>query len=87
MGEISVYPQNMVRDVTYSTAQVAQKIGVHKLTLLRWLYAGRIPEPRHAQAGNLDLRIWSAEDLARARKFKSANYRVARVKGRGRPKK
>ena len=70
---------------TYSTAQVASKIGVHKLTLLRWLYAGKLPEPRRASAGGVDARVWSESDLARARKFREQNYRKG--KGRGRKKK
>lgn len=73
--------------VTYSTAEIARKLGIHKLTLLRWLYSGLLPEPRHAKVGRLHLRVWTPKDLARARKFKAGNYRIATVKGRGRPKK
>jgi hypothetical protein len=69
----------------YSTVQVARMIGVHKLTLLRWLYAHRLPEPRHSKKGGQDVRIWSDQDLARAQKFKGLNY--CKGKGRGRKKK
>jgi predicted site-specific integrase-resolvase len=70
--------------ITYSTGEVARKIGVAKMTLLRWLYAGRLEEPRHANAGGQDVRVWSAGDLARAKKFKTTNYRKAAAPGRGR---
>ncbi|MCU1286383.1 MAG: hypothetical protein JWO13_2733 [Acidobacteriales bacterium] len=69
--------------VAYSTAQVAKKIGVVKKTLLRWLEAGKLPEPKRHENGGQSIRLWTDRDLERARRFKEANYR----KGRGRPKK
>jgi predicted site-specific integrase-resolvase len=63
----------------YSTAVIAKLVGVSKNTLLRWLYAGKIPEPRHRTDGGQDIRIWSERDLARVRRHKEANY----WKGRG----
>jgi predicted site-specific integrase-resolvase len=65
---------------TYSTAQVAKGVGVSKLTLTRWLLAGRLKEPRRVKQGGVEIRIWTSRDLERVRKFKQANYR----KGRGR---
>lgn len=67
---------------TYSTAQVARMIGVHKQTLLRWLYAGSIPEPKRYSSSGVDFRIWTDRDVERIRRYKGANYR----KGRGRKK-
>jgi hypothetical protein len=69
----------------YSTAVVARMIGVHKVTLVRWLLAGRLAEPRRSSFGGQVLRLWSERDLARAKAFKDANYRLATVKGRGVP--
>ena len=57
--------------------------GVHKATLLRWLYSRSIPEPKRRTNGGQDVRIWTARDLERVRKWKAAHYR----KGRGRKKK
>ena len=37
--------------ITYSTAEAASKIGVHRDTLLRWLRQRRIPEPRRDHHG------------------------------------
>ena len=63
----------------YSTAEVAKLVGISKNTLLRWLYAGKISEPRHQRNGGQDVRIWGVHDLSRVRRFKDANY----WKGRG----
>ena len=68
---------------TYSTGQIAKLAGVHKQTLLRWLYAGAIAEPQRRKGGGQDLRIWTPADLARVRRHKAERYR----KGRGRKKK
>lgn len=60
----------------HSTAEVAKAIGVRKKTLLRWLWAGRIDEPKQAvNMGHVDARVWSAADLERARRFKEGHYR------------
>jgi len=67
---------------TWSTTEVARIVEVHKATLLRWLYAGSIPEPKRYRNGGVDFRIWTERDVERVRKFKAANYR----KGRGRKK-
>jgi hypothetical protein len=55
-------------------------IGVNKATLLRWLYAGRVREPKHVTYAGQDLRMWTESDLKRAKTYKDENYR----KGRGR---
>ncbi len=68
---------------TYSTAKVARLVGVSKQTLLRWLWGGKVPEPKHQRNGGQDVRIWTDRDLGKVRKYKEANYR----KGRGRKKK
>jgi DNA-binding transcriptional MerR regulator len=67
---------------TWSTTEVARIVEVHKATLLRWLYAGSIPEPKRYRNSGVDFRIWTERDVERVRKFKAANYR----KGRGRKK-
>lgn len=66
----------------YSTAQVAKKIGVDKKTLLRWLYAGKVAEPKIVKTPTSNIRVWTEGDLARVSRFKKQNYR----KGRGRKK-
>lgn len=66
----------------YSTVEVARIIGVNKTTLLRWLYASRLAEPKHVTYAGQDLRMWTEDDLKRAKRHKEQNYR----KGRGRKK-
>lgn len=66
----------------YSTAKVAADVKVSKLTLVRWLMAGKIKEPRRVNQGGQEVRIWTDRDVERVRKYKEAHYR----KGRGRKK-
>ncbi len=66
----------------YSTAEVARIVGVDKSTLLRWLYAHRVPEPKHVTYAGQVLRMWTEDDLKGVERYKEQNYR----KGRGRKK-
>lgn len=60
---------------SYSTAEVARALNVDKSTLLRWLYAGKLPEPKHETFGGVESRVWSAADLERAKVFREQRYR------------
>ncbi len=64
---------------SYSTGTVAQVVGVHKRTLLRWLYAAKIQEPKRRRNGGVDARLWNDRDVKMARRYKEQFYR----KGRG----
>ena len=66
-----------------STVEVARVIGIHKQTLLNWLYAGKVQEPKRQAVGGQVVRIWTQSDVEQIRKYKEQNYR----KGRGRKKK
>jgi predicted site-specific integrase-resolvase len=59
----------------YTTAQVANAIGVSKNTLLKWLYAGVLREPKRARVAGVRWRIWSESDVERARKLKGTMKR------------
>jgi ABC-type cobalamin transport system ATPase subunit len=48
---------------------------VDKSTLLRWLYAGKLAEPKSEVFAGVSSRVWSAADLARAKAFKEQKYR------------
>ena len=61
--------------VSYSTAEVAAEIGVSKNTILRWLYAGKLAEPKRETFGGVENRIWTPADLKRARAYREQNYR------------
>ena len=65
---------------SYSTIQVARTVGIGRMTLLRWLRDGKIPEPRRISNGGLNARVWTDRDVEQVRKYKQENYR----KGRGR---
>ena len=65
---------------TYSTSQITQLVGISRMTLLRWLRAGKIREPRRISDGGIEARLWSDRDVERVRKYKAGHYR----KGRGR---
>jgi DNA-binding transcriptional MerR regulator len=67
---------------TYSTIQVARMLGIHKVTLQRWLLSGKVSEPRRVRNGGVNARIWADRDVERIRKYKAAHY----CKGRGRKK-
>lgn len=60
----------------FSTLEVAKAVGISKMTLLRWLYAGEIAEPAYKiRIGNIDNRLWSQSELDAVRLYKEANYR------------
>lgn len=56
----------------YSTAEVAKLVGVHKNTLLRWLYAKEIPEPQ--MAIGKETRVWTEEELEKVKRYKEKHY-------------
>jgi hypothetical protein len=62
-----------------STQQAADKIGISKRQLLRWLYAGRIPEVRREQVGGVEARVWTRSDVRRAA-IKASKFRNAPAK-------
>lgn len=52
----------------YSTREVAEKVGVSKETILRWLRTGKVPEPDRDRNG---WRIFSDEDVKEALRYKN----------------
>lgn len=61
--------------VLYSTAQVAEKAGVHRDTLLRWLRDGKVPEPKR------DVRGWRVFTEVEAVAIANRLYAEARADG------
>jgi hypothetical protein len=76
------YDTGSIAMKNYSTARVAAEVGVSKLTLVRWLLAGKIKEPRRVNQGGQEIRVWTDRDVERVREYKADHYR----KGRGRKK-
>jgi excisionase family DNA binding protein len=62
----------------YSTGQVAKAIGVSKKTVLRWLENRELPEPNTLALGRISYRVWSKEDLNRAKQYRESHYRQKR---------
>jgi len=65
-----------------STPDVARQVGIHPITLERWLASGKVWPEKTVQIGNRTIRLWTSRDVKRLLKFKAASYR----KGRGRKK-
>jgi predicted site-specific integrase-resolvase len=67
--------------MTYSTQQTAKRVGIHWVTLYRWLAAKKIrPSVAIPIDGAKTLWRWTDKDMAKLEKLKKATYR----KGRGR---
>lgn len=54
-----------------TTAQVAEELGISERTLLRWLYAGEIAEPRRVGT----IRLWTKAEVRIVKAYKEANFR------------
>jgi excisionase family DNA binding protein len=57
-----------------STKEVAQKVGIGRNTLERWLSSGKLRAPRPLQVGKGNYRYWADADVQRVRKYKLKNY-------------
>jgi excisionase family DNA binding protein len=58
----------------YSTAQVAEILGIGTDTLHRWLKERKVPAPKLSFVGGIKVRLWSVAELDAARKYKAENY-------------
>jgi excisionase family DNA binding protein len=67
----------------FTTAEVAEKIGIHLVTLQRWIKAGKVRAPAATLIGAVGYRLWSADDIEKVKAVKQATYH----KGGGRKKK
>jgi excisionase family DNA binding protein len=52
----------------HTTNEAAGKLGVHRVTLQRWIAGGRITAPEVQEVGVLRFRLWMAADIERVRK-------------------
>jgi len=53
----------------YSTRDVAKKLGMHYITLQRYISSGKIPVPKIIKIGGSSVRAWSEKDVERVRKI------------------
>lgn len=65
-----------------STAEIARAIGLHPVTLERWIASGNFKVSKTIKIGTRVYRVWTEKDIKRLRAFKEKHYR----KGRGRKK-
>ena len=63
-----------------TTTEAAKKVGIHPVTLQRWIAAKKVRAPKPTLIGAVGYRLWAAKDVASLRKMKLAIHR----KGRGR---
>jgi len=63
-----------------TTTATAAKVGLHLVTLQRWIAAGKVKAPKPTLIGAVGYRLWTAKDVERLQKIKNGIYR----KGRGR---
>jgi excisionase family DNA binding protein len=59
---------------TYSTAQVAEILGIGTDTLHRWLKEKKVAAPKLSFVGGVKVRLWSEAALDAARKYKTEHY-------------
>ena len=52
----------------YTTNQAAEKLGVHRVTLQRWIASGNVSAPRVQDIGGAVFRLWTDSDIERVRK-------------------
>ena len=59
---------------TYSTAQVADLLGIGTDTLHRWINEKKVPKPDVQLVGGVKVRLWSEKEVEAARRYKAAHY-------------
>src|SRR5258708_23762747 len=66
--------------MTYSSGQVARKLGIGISTLSRYMTVGKVPPPQSVTTGGITVYLWTEEDAERLRKLlpKIANGRKTR---------
>jgi excisionase family DNA binding protein len=70
-------------DGKYTTEEAARKVGIHQVTLQRWIKAGKIQAPEPTLIGAVGYRLWSLGEIEKVKVVKGAIYH----KGGGRKKK
>jgi excisionase family DNA binding protein len=51
----------------YSTRSAAKQLGIHVVTLQRYIAAKKIPAPKAVRVGGSIVRAWTDEDIERVR--------------------
>jgi excisionase family DNA binding protein len=67
-------------DGKLTTAEAAREVGLHPVTLQRWIADGKVKAPKPTLVGAVGYRLWTARDIISLKKIKEQIHR----KGRGR---
>jgi excisionase family DNA binding protein len=59
-----------MEEKTYTTKEVASRVGVSYQTLHNWIDAKRIPAPRSVRVGKKSILLWAKADMERAQKLR-----------------
>ena len=57
-----------------ATSEVARKVGIHPVTLERWIADRKVGPSKTIRVGSRDYRLWTERDIERIRKYKAAHY-------------
>lgn len=71
---------------TFTTVQAAQKLGVARDTVYRWMRANRVKGAQITKIGDLRVRLWTEDDLNRIRLWMKENPHPNRGRKRKRKK-
>jgi predicted transcriptional regulator len=68
--------------MSYSSQQVAKKLGITGAALSKYIKAKKVPAPKSAVSGGMTLYFWTDEEIEKVRKLlpKIANGRKTRYK-------
>jgi hypothetical protein len=67
---------------TFSTNEVAKKVGVHRLTLQRWLSGGFIKPSIEVPMDGRSMWRWTKTDVEKARRFKGTQRTGPKAKSK-----
>lgn len=58
----------------YSISEASRLLGVHRVTLHRWIQEKRVPAPATQVIAGVRLRFWTEADIAKIRDYKARQY-------------
>jgi predicted DNA-binding transcriptional regulator AlpA len=68
---LNIFPISVIvcnRMKTYSTLKVAKMLGISRMSLQRYIAAGKISAPKSQRIGGMLVRPWTSSDIRRVRK-------------------
>src|SRR3989442_879322 len=73
--------------VNYSTREAAKLLGIHVVTLHRYILGKKVPAPKVQVTGGVKFRVWNERAIERVREIlpKIANGRISRTQSKRKP--